>query len=104
MLTAKIQLHKNRALLGILVLWDEATGRPIFQCECLAYADRTTAAKAGNPTCDPLKLDGDTPTGTYSGFVTTYAESDTLNRVKFGPGFIALRPASGAALLAAQNG
>jgi hypothetical protein len=68
---------------------------------CLGKADNAHAAKAGNPTRDPVKLEGDTPTGAYriTGVVREPHPPET-----YGPAFIRLSPVSGPALEGWKNG
>lgn len=53
-----VALRKDRTKLGMLTI-----GALTFQC--LAISDNQAAIVAGNPTHDPLKVDGDLPTGEY---------------------------------------
>lgn len=61
-----ITLQKDRRAPGALVLRD-ARGDTMFSCQCLGRS----AGAESNPTRDPLKFRGDTPTGRYaSTFIT----------------------------------
>ncbi len=95
----KITLPKNRRNYGVLQVWKG----PALQQEmqCMGRADTFLSAKAGNPTRDPLKVDGDTPTGEYSG-ETGKAPAPAHS---YGPtAVIRLTPVSGQAKLAADGG
>lgn len=58
-MTINISLHKDRTSLGTLTCGS-------LMAPCLALSDNTAAVAAGNPQHDPLKTDGDLPTGTYA--------------------------------------
>lgn len=68
-----IKLPKDRRELGELRLFGAdagVTARPIFSCLCLGRS----AGHATNPSRDPLRFRGHTPTGTYAPtFVTALA-------------------------------
>jgi len=59
----KITLPKDRTKLGVLEIENK-------KFKCYGKADNAGAIKRNNPTRDPLKLFGDTPTGTYKCYVT----------------------------------
>jgi hypothetical protein len=67
--------------------------------KCLGKSDNLRAARANNPTRDPLRIKGDTPLGTYH----TRGVSPA-NIIGIGDRWIALDPVSGDALTAKMNG
>lgn len=64
----KVSLLKDRNKLGTAALYnkDTALAGPFY---CLGKADSAAGAAHGNPTLDPLKPYGNTPTGIYRGQV-----------------------------------
>jgi len=95
-----ILLPKNRKALGHLTVVEGA--ETLFECECLGLADQARATAAGNPTRDPIRKNGDTPTGTYQ---ATVAAAPSLPLRSYGPfPLIHLTPVSDQALEAARNG
>jgi hypothetical protein len=86
--------------LGVLALHDGE--RMVFSCPCLGRADALNAAQAGNPTRDPLRRNGDTPTGQYTGRIERHAMEPERNYGKCPP--IRLIPTGGDALIAHNNG
>ena len=65
-----ITLPKDRRQSGVLVLRDNA-GTILFSCRCLSRS----AGHASNPSRDPMKFRGHTPTGKYAlTFVTRLAK------------------------------
>lgn len=65
-MTIEVTLPRNRLQLGKIRLLD---GQLIaHEGPALGLADGGMAAKVGNPDRSPLKRNGDTPTGEYSGF------------------------------------
>lgn len=90
----KIILPKDRTKLGKLYIKEK-------EFVCYGKADNAGAIRRGNPSRDPLKLFGDTPTGVYRCYVTgplkpprTYG----IHKV------IYLGPVSGNAKKAEKNG
>ena len=103
-----ITLHRNRSLPGELFLIDGETR--LLVCRCLGKADSLSAAEAGNPTRDPFRRYGDTPTGKYQGSVDpprVPAQGSELAKWLRSYGqwpTIRLEPVSGDALTAKNNG
>lgn len=62
-----ITLHRNRSQPGELFLID-GEKRLLF-CRCYGKSDSLSAAQSGNPSRDPFRRNGDTPTGSYDGSV-----------------------------------
>jgi len=62
-----ITLPKDRKKPGTLVLRDDR-GQTMFSCHCLGRS----AGHASNPSRDPLKYRGDTPTGRYATTFVTH--------------------------------
>ena len=62
-MTLRAILPRDRNFLGKLIGFDN--GLKIFECPVLGKADNARAAREGNPTRDPLKPFGDTPTGLW---------------------------------------
>ena len=84
-------LHRDRAIPGAIEARN-ATGRIGGPWECLGKADNAKAAAHHNPSRDPLKKYGDTPTGIYTCSVGI-AQANTRT---FGPHpFIALAAKAG---------
>lgn len=73
---------------------------------CLGKSDNEAAADAGNPSRDPLHVDGDFPLGEYSAQLVKWpAAPGPVSRREYGPyGYIVLTPVSGDALTAQLNG
>lgn len=94
----RVVLPQNRRLPGELTAtFDGVTHGPF---RCLGKADNGKARSSGNPTRDPLKVNGDTPTGSY---IATIGE--VYGGKTYGPHpVIRLEPVSGDALKAKQNG
>ena len=57
-------LPRNRNIPGELVAFDD-DGNVLHRCPVLGKADNLRAAREGNPTRDPLRRFGDTPTGLW---------------------------------------
>lgn len=55
---------KDRAKPGVMQVWHE--GAMVNSFPCLGKSDNATAAKKGNPSRNPERQYGDTPTGTWS--------------------------------------
>lgn len=91
-----ITLKPDRWALGVLSL--DGTD---FSCVCLGRADQAAATKMGNPTRNPLKRNGDTPTGLYRAIV-----GERLSNTRsYGPQrVIRIDPTGGDALAAKQAG
>jgi hypothetical protein len=98
----KIQLPADRTKYGTLTL--ESNTQTIGPFECYGKADNASAAAKGNPTRDPTKSFGDTPTGRYRGFVNKIVSTPANDRT-YGPQpVITLDPQSGQAKIAKENG
>lgn len=97
----KIQFLPDRTKVGQLALVDN-NGNIIFgPVAAFGKADNKKAADNNNPSRDPKKLYGDTPTGTYKSSV----DSINLPLKTYGPyKTIKLEPISGDALVAKNNG
>jgi hypothetical protein len=63
-MTLRATLPRNREIPGELVALDDK-GNPIHRCSVLGKSDNARARREGNPTRDPLRQFGDTPTGTW---------------------------------------
>lgn len=63
--TIKVSLLRDRTKLGTVLAMDEDGQILAGPFPCLAISDNAAAVSAGNPRHDPLKTDGDLPTGTY---------------------------------------
>ena len=63
--TILFALHKNRLIPGDAVITDDTGVVHLGPWECLGCCDSFAATQHDNPTCDPLKPWGSTPTGTY---------------------------------------
>ncbi|MGA2500308.1 MAG: L,D-transpeptidase [Tepidisphaeraceae bacterium] len=71
-----------------------------LSCRCYCKADNGAAIAAGNPTRDPRRKDGDTPTGTYA---ATLGQVELPER-SYGPyRVIHLNPTVGDGVLRAQD-
>lgn len=95
-----ITLPENRYNPGSLSVYDNE-GTKLFWCMCLGKADNGKARREGNPTRDPLKQYGDTPTGTYE---KTRIVRLPEGRVGIGEYWITLDPIGGDAQIAEDNG
>ena len=94
-----VTLHRDRRRAGSFELRNDA-GELLLAGPALGRAAQEIATRDRNPTRDPLKPSGDTPTGTYIGRwhkLPAYMEG-------FGPALIRLDPTAGDALRAKQNG
>lgn len=96
----EITLRRDRRILGVLALHQGE--RMVFSCPCLGRADAINAAQAGNPTRDPFRRNGDTPTGQYTGRIERHPMEPERTYGKWPP--IRLIPAGGDALIAHNNG
>ncbi len=82
-ITVKVVLPANRNNLGTIELVDSLTGVTTWGPRyCYGRADRGTAAAHGNPTADPQRKYGHTPTGTYN--ITGLRPVAPAEAVKFG--------------------
>jgi len=95
----EVTLPKDRRNLGTLKLVDIAN--VLVSCSCYSKADSIEAAKAGNPTRDPTRRNGDTPTGKHRGTVEARAMEPEKSYGKWPP--IRMHGVSGDALTAANN-
>lgn len=96
-MTIRIQFSRNRLERGFL-----AVAGTDFGCPCLGRADQEAAKKVGNPSRNPLRRNGDTPTGTYRAWIGRVI---LLSPRSYGPHpVIRLDPISGDALEAKRNG
>lgn len=105
-LTLKIVLPPDRTKTGTLTLIDPITGRALYgPVPVLGRAARNTAAIHNNPSGDPLKLFGDTPTGSYDVKSIVINGPGTTRPVNvYGQsGSIVLDPTGGDALIAKGN-
>lgn len=59
-----VTVPKDRREPGTLLVTDEAGG-VLHRCQCLAKSDSQYALQHGNPSRDPTKAGGDTPTGLW---------------------------------------
>ena len=80
-MTLSVTLSKDRKILGTIESRSDA-GRIGGPWECYGKSDNAKAAAQGNPTRNPLKKFGDTPTGTYSLTLAGQPQADTRT---FGP-------------------
>ena len=103
-----ISLPRNRGNPGTLRLY---SGELILMsCRCLGKADSVSAAQAGNPTRDPFRRYGDTPTGTYAATLDPVRlPNKDPDREKWLRSYgkwqtIRLEPLTGDALTAKNNG
>lgn len=104
----KVTLSRDRRQLGRLRLLEGDIER--FSCLCYSKADSLEASRQGNPSRDPTRRNGDTPTGKYEGIIDPpRLPTDEAKRLawlrKFGKWqAIRLSPISGDALTAHSNG
>jgi hypothetical protein len=92
-------LHASRST-GRMTVADEA-GNILAVVPFLALSDNARAAQEGNPTRDPLKPYGDTPTGVWA----VQQGTPQLNVRTYGPyAPLILSPLSGQAVLAYADG
>ncbi len=96
-----VTLRPDRGVPGVLRLLG-LDGRVVVQGFCLGLADRAAAEKVGNPSRDPVKPFGNTPTGEYMGALLGYVPKPARSYGASQP--IMLDPVSGQALEAARNG
>ncbi|WP_316978033.1 L,D-transpeptidase [Shumkonia mesophila] len=101
MFTLFVNLPRNRWMPGTAHLFGP-DGKPVLDnMPCRGKADNKRAAEALNPTRDPARPWGDTPTGTYAPALVT--RFDPPHRT-FGRYAILLEGVSGQALAAKVNG
>ncbi|MBS1825574.1 MAG: L,D-transpeptidase [Acidobacteria bacterium] len=104
MATIQVQLPRDRRQFGSLSVMDSAGADLAGPFEVFGKADNAAAAARGNPTRDPTRSFGDTPTGRYRGFINKL-ERTPANERMYGPqGVITLDPLSGQAKVAKENG
>jgi len=94
-------LYKDRLKPGDACIADDTGAVLLGPWECLGCCDSVAAAQHGNPTCDPLKPWGNTPTGDYKiVFLVNHGPSEA-NLHSYGPyDTLALVGTSGDALTA----
>ena len=101
-------LPRDRREPGILELLD-GDGRRLHRCPCRGKADGAWAVKKGNPSRDPMRVGGDTPTGGWGETRTDVREpgEGELNMGRWvwwlGPP-LGGAPRTGQAVDAARNG
>ncbi|HEV2687303.1 MAG TPA: L,D-transpeptidase [Bryobacteraceae bacterium] len=101
----QVALHKDRTVPGSFQVLADADSTVLFgPVPCLGKADNQDAAQHQNPTRDPKRPFGDTPTGGYNvaAIVSHQGETDLHTYGAF-PSLL-LDPQSGDALTAKQNG
>lgn len=96
----EVILPRNRWHLGTLQLLDGED--VLMSCPCYSKSDSADAAKVNNPTRDPFRRNGDTPTGTYRGTVERRVMEPERSYGKWPP--IRLHPLGGDAMTAHNNG
>lgn len=96
-----IRLPKNRLRPGTLQLFGD-DGLEVLRGSALGLADRDDAREMGNPSGNPLRVYGDTPSGQYLGAVLATCLRPQRSYGAFPP--ISLNPMSGQALQAKLNG
>ncbi len=95
-----ITLPVNREYSGYFVATDEA-GKLLTSGRALGKADNQRARKENNPSRDPTKPYGDTPTGKY---IRTKAIIFAIEDDTYGKGWIPLEGDTGDALGAVEGG
>jgi hypothetical protein len=100
-----VNLPADRKQYGRLSLID-ADGTVLFgPVSVLGKSDNQSAAAHGNPSRDPVKPFGDTPTGTFQCMLGKAGQLTQQLTHSYGPyGWISLDPQTGQALQAKQNG
>ncbi|MBI4907497.1 MAG: L,D-transpeptidase [Acidobacteria bacterium] len=99
-----VTLQRDRTKTGTLTVTSAAGATLAGPFDALCKADNAAAAARGNPSRDPTKSYGDTPTGKYRGFVSALARTPVNDRT-YGPqSVITLDPVSGQAKTAKENG
>jgi len=99
-----VQLPRDRTQTGSLSVSDDAGTALAGPFDALGKADNAAAKARGNPTRDPTRSFGDTPTGGYRGFVNHLTRTPANDRT-YGPqAIITLDPTSGQAKIAKTNG
>lgn len=100
----KVKLYRDRRKPGELE-WFDKHGRRFGPVPVLGKADNRLAAKNGNPTRDPERRYGDTPTGKYEAEVDAALGFDSGSIRSYGKAkVIRLSPIGGAALRACTIG
>lgn len=100
----RVILPVDRTQYGTLQVSDDAGTALAGPFDCYGKSDNLSAKAKGNPTRDPTRSFGDTPTGKYRGFVNDMARTPANDKT-YGPqGVISLDPQSGQAKVAKENG
>lgn len=100
----RVSLPAERTRYGNLLVSDDAGTTLAGPFDCYGKADNLSAKAKGNPTRDPTKSFGDTPTGKYRGFINDIARTPSNDKT-YGPqAVITLDPQSGQAKVAKENG
>lgn len=87
--------QSNRNLTGALEVWHD--GAKLADFPCLGKADNDMAAKKRNPSRNPERPYGDTPTGLWKVYVSIIAQ----DKDTYGPGpLLLMTPISGQAIKA----
>lgn len=94
-----VRLPANRWNRGTLRVVDRER-QVLADMPVLGKADNERAAKAGNPTRDPVRPYGDTPAGSYA---PARLELFDRPRERYGRGWIAMEGVDGDALTAKEN-
>lgn len=103
-IVVKLPPRTARQSPGTLRLLEESTGVELLACPCLGKADGQAAAAAGNPSRDPTKAEGDTPTGVYAAAKLLPIAPSDPNHDHMGDWFLPLIGISGDAMRAKNNG
>lgn len=105
-LKIRVELSSDRNQTGTLKLLNASGGSLTGPLSVYGRSDSTMASNHGNPSRDPTKLYGDTPTGTYTiPLAVATGNSTSYNNHSYGPnGALVLKPESGQAATAATNG
>ena len=97
-----VSLPRNRSSLGKLALIDDSGELIYGPVRAYGKADNAMAARKGNPTRDPKRPFGDTPSGGYAVRFSPAPMADRSTYGQYRVGF--LDPLSGDALTAEENG
>lgn len=105
-ITMTISLPRDRTLPGVMRvtrggLFSDDDELILPEIPCRGKADSARAAREGNPSRDPLKPYGDTPSGEYE---ETQIEMLGHANSRVGKGWIPMQGRSGDALAALENG
>jgi hypothetical protein len=105
-LTIRVELSSDRDQTGTLKLQSANGNTLVGPLSVYGRSDNAAARAHGNPSRDPTKLYGDTPTGTYSiPQATATGDSTSYASHSYGPnGALVLKPETGDAATAAANG